>query len=1123
MAKKITGTHQNDTLTGSTGSDTLLGMGGNDWLDGGLGMDSLVGGAGNDTYGVNLFQDRVIEAAGEGTDLVMAGISYTLSSHVENLTLQGGANLNATGNAQANRLTGNAGANVLNGLGGADTLVGGAGNDTYVAGYLDQVQEAAGGGTDWVYAEVSQVLGQHVENLRLLGSARNGGGNAGNNVLEGNDGYNKLNGHAGADTMKGGLGNDTYIVDSTLDVVTEIAGAGSDCVESSVSLTLVDSVERLTLTGNAAIQGTGNAGNNILTGNEAANVLSGGDGSDTLLGAGGNDTLNLSDSNLEAYEPVTKVDGGTGWDTLRLATSAGGMLDLVAANTTVANSNQTARVLHVETVDLSASGAQSLAVSAHSVAAIGNTNVLNSSNAASLGWSNGSYSLQANETRAQLVVEGTGQDTLLTSSSGEWRLVGTLVRDGNTYNVYNDAGGKAQLIVDADVGFVVSAMVTLASVAAGSGGFVIKSGSAISSAGDVNGDGLDDLIVGAASADSRAGRSYVVFGKTDGSAVDVSALTAGTGTAGFVINGQSAGDYSGISVSSAGDVNGDGLDDLIVGACGSDAYAGRSYVVFGKTNGVAIDVSALTAGTGTAGFVISGETAGDASGASVSSAGDVNGDGLDDLIVGASGHDPAGRSYVVFGKTDGAAIDVSALTTGTGTAGFVINGQIAGGPVASAGDVNGDGLDDLIVGMSAVRGEVGHSYVVFGKTDGGAVDVAALTAGTNTAGFVINGLSAYDSSGSSVSSAGDVNGDGLDDLIVGASYSASGTGRSYVVFGKTDGATVDVSALTAGTGTAGFVINGETAGDYSSMSVSSAGDVNGDGLDDVIVGAPYSVETGRSYVVFGKTGGEAVDLSTLTAGTSTAGFVINASVTYQNSGVQVSSAGDVNGDGFDDLIVTGHSYSSLSYVVFGGSEGVTQWVFDSADGDAIGTSAADTLTGTSGNNQIVAGAGDDTLTGAGGADVLYGGAGDDVIVLNTSNVAALGQTGDSQAILCVDGGTGVDTLRIDGSGITLDLTAVKAPVIQNIDVLDITGSGDNTLVMNLTDVLQLGAANSFSTAGKVQLMVAGDAGDSVTLEDAASWQAAGTAVYDGQTYNLYNRDSASAQLWVDADVSINVL
>ncbi len=1173
MEKIIRGTDNADTLAGGAGNNTLQGLGGDDWLDGGAGADTLIGDAGDDTYLVDSALDRVMEVVGGGTDWVQATVTYTLStSHVENLTLLGRDDIGGTGNLQANRLEGNSGANLLDGQGGADTLIGGQGNDTYLLGYLDRVQESTGEGTDWVYTKVSHVLEDNVENLVLLSTARHGWGNAGDNQLIGNVGHNWLNGRAGADTMYGGGGNDSYVVTDTQDKVTEWAGEGTDLIRTQVSYTLSDHVENLTLLGHGNLNGAGNTGANVLRGNGGANVLQGFGGNDTLLGGAGNDTFRLMDIDLSALtasgsDSAMQVNGGRGWNTVSLDASSGSVLDLVAVAS--ATGSGTARLQNIQTVDLSGSGAQELALMSANVVAMGTANALNSGNAARLGWSEGTYSLQASEARVQVVIEGTAQDALVKSAldggNEAWIQVGTLSHAGSTYNVYNDAGGTAQLIVNSAVQFELpvtqlTATVMLSSVAAGSGGFVINgqsvgdnSGRSVALARDVNGDGLDDLIVGAVGAGPSghlyAGQSYVVFGKSDGGVVDVSALTAGTSTAGFVINGQSALDGSGVSISSAGDVNGDGLDDLIVGASGADpsgnSEAGQSYVVFGKSDGGVVEVSALTAGTSTAGFVINGLSKWNLSGGSVSSAGDVNGDGFDDLLVGApyaapSGNIDVGQSYVVFGKSDGSVVEVSALTAGTSTAGFVINGQSAGDnsgwSVASAGDVNGDGLDDLIVGAGGAdpsgNSSAGQSYVVFGKSDGGVVEVSALTAGTSTAGFVINGQSAWDFSGWSVSSAGDVNGDGLDDLIVGArSADPSGNnaaGQSYVVFGKSDGEVVDVSALTAGTSTAGFVINGQSVDDNSGFSVSSAGDVNGDGLDDLIVGA-FGAESyaGQSYVVFGKSDGSVVEVSALTVGT--VGFAINGQSTDDYSGWSVSSAGDVNGDGFDDLIVgaysadpSGNANAGKSYVIFGGAEGVTQWIFDSADGDAIGTSAAETLTGTSGDNQIVAGAGDDTLIGSGGADVLYGGAGDDVIVLNTSNLSELGQTGDSQSILRIDGGSGVDTLRIDGAGLTLDLTAVKAPVIQNIDVLDITGSGDNVLVMSLTDVLQLGAANTFSTAGKMQLMIQGNAGDSVTLNDAADWQAAGTATYEGQTYQLYDRDGASAQLWVDVDVSTNV-
>ncbi|MGE0100545.1 MAG: Ig-like domain-containing protein, partial [Hydrogenophaga sp.] len=234
--------------------------------------------------------------------------------------------------------------------------------------------------------------------------------------------------------------------------------------------------------------------------------------------------------------------------------------------------------------------------------------------------------------------------------------LGTGVATGGTYSIDTSlalGSHKVRAIATDLAGNVSEASgTTVVTVIPPALGFVINGqsageriGYAVSSAGDVNGDGLADLIVGAhlsaPSAGTNAGRSYVVFGKADGTAIDLSLIASGTG--GFVINGQAAGDYSGTSVSSAGDVNGDGLADLIVGADSSDpaagSSAGRSYVVFGKADGTAVELSAI-AENETGGFVINGQSQDDFSGWSVSSAGDVNGDGLADLIVGAYKSDP---------------------------------------------------------------------------------------------------------------------------------------------------------------------------------------------------------------------------------------------------------------------------------------------------------------------------------------------------------------------------------------------------------------------------------------------------------------------------------------------------
>ena len=323
-----TGNALDNTVTGGAGADTLAGLDGDDTLDGGLGDDTLVGGLGDDSYVVDSTGDLLVEQPGEGTDTVVASVSWTLQADIENLTLTGTA-ATGTGNAADNALTGNAAANLLTGLegddtldggAGADTLVGGLGDDTYVVdNAADQVVEAAAEGTDTVRSGVSWTLGANLERLVLTGTGSiNGTGNDLDNVITGNGGNNTLDGGAGDDTLIGGAGNDVYIVDSLGDVVTEVANQGSDEVRTALAAwTLGANLERLVFTGTGSFDGTGN---------ELANTLTGQAGDDTLSGLGGNDTLT-------GGAGADTLDGGLGTDTASYATSAAGVaVDLTAGS-----------------------------------------------------------------------------------------------------------------------------------------------------------------------------------------------------------------------------------------------------------------------------------------------------------------------------------------------------------------------------------------------------------------------------------------------------------------------------------------------------------------------------------------------------------------------------------------------------------------------------------------------------------------------------------------------------------------------------------------------------------------------------------------------------------------------
>ncbi|MEH2004715.1 beta strand repeat-containing protein [Nostoc sp.] len=532
----------------------------------------------------------------------------------------------------------------------------------------------------------------------------------------------------------------------------------------------------------------------------------------------------------------------------------------------------------------------------------------------------------------------------------------------------------------------------------GSNGFIINGiaandnlGKSVSNAGDINNDGIDDLIV------SGVGKSYVLFGRANVNSGTTFNLSSLNGTNGFFAPT--------FLIKNAGDINNDGVDDLLI------AGVHEVDVVFGTTNlgsSGSLDFSSLN---GTNGFSINGIYNYNID-ISLSDAGDINNDGIDDLIVQntfpfitpdrAANEGIVTDTFVVFGGTNlgsSGTIDFSAPNS--------TNGFNQSRLISKAGDINGDGINDLIISNSAV---------VFGAKNIASRSSFGMPPLDGTNGFNI-------STGYPISSAGDINGDGFDDLIV------KTFDQTYVVFGGANLGNSGILNLSDLNSTNSFVING------SGYQVSNAGDINDDGIDDLIFGAPLAdpngkSDAGQSYVVFGgKNLGSSNPLN-LSELNGTNGFIINGITAGDGLGTSVSKAGDINNDGIDDLIIgapyadpNGNSNAGQSYVIFGGKN-----IGSGSTPNLTGTPGADTLVGTISNNIIDGKAGNDVLTGNGGQDkfVIRRGDGNDII----TDFGGVGKGINPSAAVIAK----VDILQFLGSG----LTARNLLLTQNGKNLEVT-------------------------------------------------------------------------------------
>jgi hypothetical protein len=513
----------------------------------------------------------------------------------------------------------------------------------------------------------------------------------------------------------------------------------------------------------------------------------------------------------------------------------------------------------------------------------------------------------------------------------------------------------------------------LATFAAGTAGFTVSGsgwfGYSVSVGVDVNGDEVDDVAITAPEYSRNGaviGAAYVLYGRSQLLWTNLNVITELTSVRGYRILGAATASYGEWSVSLVSDFDGDGVGDLVIGMPNADpagrSNSGTAYVIYGTKSAPTSQPSSQPSGQPTSqpsrhpsarltsspvseragdvdfaswtkpgqGLEVWG-AAGDAAGYRVADAGDVNQDRYQDILVGAQSavigsKTNVGAAYLVFGSP-GRSTSTIDTTTVEFPRGIKVLGANAsdywGTSVSGAGDFNKDGINDFAVSALGYdppsRTNAGAVVVIFGKTSGWAdIDLASFTSGT--AGFWIWGAATGDQLGQAVSGVGDVNGDGADDLVVGC-YQASplsrtGAGTSYVVFGhSTAFATIDLSAWSAGA--AGFSIFGAAASDQSGNSVSGAGDVNGDGYYDVAIGAIYYgvVDTGAAYVIFGHSSATAFTDIDLAALSSDQGFRITGAAGSYHLGNSVSSAGDFNQDGYDDLVVG--CYPTKAYVILG--------------------------------------------------------------------------------------------------------------------------------------------------------------------------------------------------------------
>ena len=608
-------------------------------------------------------------------------------------------------------------------------------------------------------------------------------------------------------------------------------------------------------------------------------------------------------------------------------------------------------------------------------------------------------------------------------------------------------------------------------------------GFAMGSVADLNGDGLGEILVSApgmaANAAADAGMSFVVWGKGVGAGggVDLADLV-GNGAEGYSIRGQAAGDLAGWSMSSIADMNGDGRAEILVGAPGNDAggaEAGAAYVTWGKATGTTVQLNTVAAGTG--GFRIQGAAAGDQIGKALAGLGDQNGDGRAEILVGsATAGGGAGAVWVVDGQATGTTVNLGALATGYRIWGEAGSG--AGASVSDAGDVNGDGRADILIGAGNA------AYLVYGQA--GHVDVQLSGVAAGIGGVKITG---GDLTGLRVLGNVDLNGDGIADLVLGTPRDAEGganAGAAYVIWGDHLYRPVSLSEISASMGGAKIV---GAAGSLTGTSLALAGDQNGDGRTDLMIGAPgvgegvqilYTPSTwAHDPNTYGSAGADSIAAGyggpwhTVGEGADSILALGGADTILSGGGNDSidggSGADSMAGGAGDDLYFIDNAADQVVELAGEGNDTVTASVNTTLSAEVetlILTGAARQGTGNALANQIIGTAFDDTLDGAAGTDTLTGGAGNDTYIVS-----------DSAGSLVEGASGGIDTVR----------SSVDYTLGTNLENLELIGAAKGTGNGLANRITGNALANTLDGGAGIDTLIGG-AGNDLYKVDAAADQ-----------------------------------